>query len=101
MPKKAKLPLSKTHPKLAKEAHGWDPKQYTFGSAKKLDWKCSKKHIYEASINSRTNRKSGCPYCSNQKVFSGFNDLQTRYPKHAKFARNFDPSKTMFGTSLE
>lgn len=97
MPKKAKLPLSKTHPKLAKEAHGWDPKQYTFGSAKKLDWKCSKKHIYEASINSRTNRKSGCPYCSNQKVFSGFNDLQTRYPKHAKFARNFNPSKTIFG----
>ena len=100
MPKKsAKLPLSKTHPKLAKEAYGWDPKQYTFGSAKKLSWKCSRQHIYEAVINNRTNRKSGCPFCSNQKVLSGFNDLQIKYPKHAKFARNFDAKMTLCGTN--
>ena len=97
--KKEKLPLSKTHPKLAKEAVGWDPKEFTFGSAKKLNWKCPKKHIYEASINSRTNRKSGCPYCSNQKVLSGFNDLQKKYPQHAKFAHKFNPKSTLYGSN--
>ena len=97
--KKSGLSLSKTHPELAKEADGWDPKQYTFGSAKRLNWKCSRKHIFEASINSRTNRKSGCPFCANQKVLSGFNDLQKKYPKHAKFAHNFDPKTTLFGSN--
>jgi len=100
VPKKnAKPPLSKTHPKLAKEACGWDPKEFTFGSAKKLNWRCPKKHIYEASINSRTNRKSGCPYCSNQRVLSGYNDLQKKYPKHAKFANKFNPKTTLYASN--
>jgi hypothetical protein len=33
--KKEKLPLSVTHPELAKEADGWDPATVTAGSNKK------------------------------------------------------------------
>jgi hypothetical protein len=36
--KKAKLPLSKTHPKLAREADGWVPKTLDSSSGKKVDW---------------------------------------------------------------
>ena len=44
--KKSVLYLSKTNPELDKEADGWDPIQYTFGSALRLNWKCSRKHIF-------------------------------------------------------
>ena len=27
---------------------------------------------------------TGCPFCSNQRVLVGYNDLQTRYPELAK-----------------
>ena len=39
--KKEKLPLSVTHPELAKEADGWDPSEFSYGSDKKVNWKCS------------------------------------------------------------
>ena len=96
---KKKLPLSKTHPKLAKEAFGWDTGAYSYGSAKIVSWKCAKKHVYTTSINSRTNRKSGCPFCANQKVLTGFNDLKKKYPKHAKYAHNFKPESILYGSN--
>jgi len=55
--KKAKLPLSKTHPKLAKEADGWDPKKYTYGSHAMLPWKCKNGHQWEARLSSRAGKK--------------------------------------------
>ena len=58
--------LKSCFPKLAEEAHGWDPTQYTKGNGEKLEWKCPEGHIYISSINSRTNpgRMSGCPVCA-------------------------------------
>lgn len=36
-----------------------------YASIKKIQWRCNKCHkIWIASPNSRTNNKSGCPYCS-------------------------------------
>jgi len=96
--KKAKLPLSKTHPKLAKEAHGWDPMVVTFGSVKRLKWKCTKGHIYVATVNSRTSNKTGCPICSNKIVLKGFNDLATTHPKIAREANGWDPTKVISGS---
>ena len=100
--KKSKLPLSKTHPKLAKEAFGWDPSKVLFGSGKKYEWKCQKKHIWIESCNNRTNpnrsENAGCPYCANKKVLSGFNDLETLYPKLAREALGWDPKKILPGT---
>ena len=39
--------------------------EVTRGSHKKFKWRCSKRHEWSATVNSRTLRKSGCPYCTN------------------------------------
>ncbi len=62
---------------------GFDPKTLTLGSNKKVWWKCSKAHEWQARIYSR-NTGSGCPYCSGNKVLKGENDLQTINPTLAK-----------------
>ena len=43
-------------------------------------WKCDKGHSYQATIPNRIIRGHGCPYCSNQKILVGFNDLGTIHP---------------------
>lgn len=43
---------------------------------KKVWWICDKGHSYQATLRARKNGQ-GCPYCSNHKVWSGFNDLET------------------------
>ena len=73
------------YPTYAKE---WDyEKNYplkpsqVIGGNKKIWWKCSLGHSYEATMNSRTNRNSGCPICYGRKVLSGYNDLATTTPE--------------------
>ena len=83
--RRGKQPLSITHPDLAKE---WDyeknapvtPNDVTAGSPKKVWWKCKQNHNFDTVISSRTNRGTGCPYCSKKKLLVGFNDLATLYP---------------------
>jgi hypothetical protein len=95
---KGKLPLSQTHPELAKESDGWDPNNFTAGSHKKLSWKCSLGHKFETSVKSRTIQNSGCPYCSNRRVQIGFNDLDTTHPDLAKQANGWDPRTVSAGS---
>ena len=79
--------LTITHPHIAKQ---WHPTKngnlksidVTYGSPKKVWWICEKGHEWESTIANR--RKCGCPYCSNQKILVGFNDLATTYPEVAK-----------------
>jgi hypothetical protein len=98
-PKKAKPPLSKTHPKLAKEAYGWDPASITFGMNMKLTWKCKNGHLWEASPNTRSRETGiGCPYCSGRLPIIGINDLKTTHPKIAKKANGWDPKKFSAGS---
>ena len=78
--KKEKLPLSITHPELAKEADGWDPSVLSSGSGQKVTWKCLNDHTWTTAINYRVQRRSKCPYCVNQKVWVGFNDFATTHP---------------------
>lgn len=94
-----KPPLSETHPEIALEAHGWDPTQVSYGSGEKLEWRCPQGHLYSTSPNSRTNRQSGCPTCSNQKVLFGFNDFQSKFPAHATFADGWDPKSIVAGSN--
>ncbi len=71
-------------PEIAKE---WNyerngnlkPEHFAANSNKKVWWKCSKGHEWQAIIASRNNLH-GCPYCSGQKVLKGYNDLQTVNP---------------------
>lgn len=66
--------LSTTHPFIAKEANGWDPKKVTAGHHKKVSWKCSLGHYWQASVATRTSNH-GCPTCSN----SGFDPNENGY----------------------
>ena len=56
------------------------PTEVSIGSHKKVIWRCEKGHEWEAVVKSRTINKTGCPYCSHNKVLAGFNDLATLLP---------------------
>lgn len=89
--KKEKLPLSVTHPELAKEADGWDPDDFVAGSHRKMTWKCSKRHKFQSKIEIRTKLDTSCPVCEGRVLLSGFNDLKTLHPRIAKEADGWDP----------
>jgi hypothetical protein len=90
--------LATTHSELAKEADGWDPTSVVAGTHKKLKWKCSLEHTWEATGKHRL-RGQGCPFCANQKVWRGFNDLATTNPELAKEADGWDPTTVISGTA--
>ena len=61
---------------------GLTPSDVMPGAATRVWWLCSLRHSWPASVNARTSG-CGCPYCSNHKVLSGFNDLATKFPEIA------------------
>ena len=93
--------LKTSHPRVAIEADGWDPSTVTRGSTKKMPWKCSLGHTWEASVNTRTNawHAQGCPYCAGKRAWKGFNDLATHFPDLAKEADGWDPAALTTGSS--
>ena len=56
----------------------------TVGSNKKIWWKCSKGHEWQAKISNRFYRKNRCPVCQNRKIINGINDLFTTNPELKK-----------------
>ena len=70
------------------------PEKLTYGSDKKIWWKCSKGHSYPAAISNRV-RGQGCPYCKGKKVLKGFNDLKTWCIENNRFdlINEFDVAK--------
>ena len=58
---------------------GLTPSDVLPNSNKKVWWKCSKGHAWQAVISDR-NTGHRCPYCVGNKVLKGFNDLQTVNP---------------------
>ena len=75
--------LATLEPLLAKQ---WSkknkikPTEVSIGSHKKVIWRCEKGHEWKAAVKSRTINKTGCPYCSHNKVLAGFNDFATLLP---------------------
>lgn len=88
--------LETLYPDLAKEANGWDPKTVSPGSSKKLSWKCSLGHTWDAIVYSRRNG-NGCAVCAGHKIQIGFNDLATVNPGLAKQANGWDPKSITAG----
>lgn len=91
--------LTTTRPDLLKE---WDyekndikPEEVMKGSGKMIWWICSKGHSYQSLLPNKI-KGIGCPYCSNHKCLSGYNDLVTTNPDiiaYWDFERNeLDPS---------
>ena len=63
------------------ELNDVDPTTVAPANGKKYHWICPQGHKYEASVSSRTRLHTGCPYCVNQKVLPGYNDLATKNPE--------------------
>ena len=87
-PIKGENDLQTVNPTLAQEWNyeknsGLTPMDVLPNSNKKIWWKCSKGHEWQAGIADR-NRGRGCPYCAGKKVLKGFNDLLTINPSLAK-----------------
>ena len=61
-----------------------DPSTLSDCNSRKVWWKCNKGHSYMATVAHRTSvNGTGCPYCSNQKVLKGYNDILTVNPSVA------------------
>ncbi|MBP5446220.1 MAG: zinc-ribbon domain-containing protein [Acholeplasmatales bacterium] len=60
------------------------PYMYSPKSEEKFCFICPKGHSYEASINKLVKKKAFCPICAKRKIFKGYNDIFTLYPKLKK-----------------
>ena len=58
--------------------------EVTCGSHRKVWWLCPNGHYYFMSISNKANRGHSCPYCSNNRLGVGINDLKTVFPDIAK-----------------
>lgn len=97
------------YPQIASEWHptlnGTDkPEQYSYGSHKSVWWigKCG--HEWKAPIKARVTYRTGCPYCSGNKVLKGFNDLATMHPElaeewHPRLNGGVCPNEVMPGSN--
>lgn len=89
------------HPRLNREV---SPETTVPSSSRIVWWICDQGHEWEARINYRTRRGTSCPYCSNNRVLAGFNDLESKYPDLASEwsrSRNFPlkPSDVVAGSN--
>ena len=66
--------LTTTHPEVAEEADGWDPRTVSKGHYIKVNWICKEGHKWSARPATRT-AGFGCPTCSK----SGFDPNQDGY----------------------
>ena len=75
----------------------WDSKQndtdtpqtVSYGSTKKVWWRCQEGHTWQASIHSRTDG-SGCPFCAGRVSWKGKTDLESCFPH---LAAQWHPTK--------
>ena len=63
--------------------------QVIAGGKAEYAWLCPEGHEFFSSVNHKAAGR-GCPYCSNQKLLTGYNDLRTRYPD---LAEEWHPNK--------
>lgn len=80
--------LATVYPKLAKEWHpvkneSLKPDMVLASTGRRVWWRCRLGHEWQATVYSRTQEQTGCPYCANRKVLAGFNDLATVEPRIA------------------
>jgi len=80
--------LCTTAPELAKQWHPdrngpLKPEQVLGGSPRKVWWRCSRGHEWQATIHSRVSG-SGCPVCTGKVILPGENDLESYSPELAR-----------------
>lgn len=99
--------LATVRPEIAKQwdvdkNNGLKPSDVTYGSHKKVWWKCKNGHSWLMPINARLYQN--CPYCSGKKVWPRFNDFASRHPELLAYwdqGRNGDlsPEDVSYGSS--
>ena len=75
-----------------------DPYKVSSGSPKKVWWKCNNGHIYNLEIF-RKCKGVLCPYCTNKRILSGYNDLKTLFPEIAK-EWNYEKNKPVLPENI-
>lgn len=61
----------------------------SYGSQKRIWWKCSNGHEWETPVYARTGKYHGCPYCTGKRIAPGA-DLKALYPA---IAEQWHPTK--------
>ena len=77
------------------------PNEISAGSKKKVWWKCKNQHSWQESPAKRRVNK-GCPYCTGNKIISGYNDLLSLNPllvEEWDFERNSTINPTKIGSN--
>ena len=69
---------------------GLTPEAVSYGSRKKIWWRCARGHEWQASVYTRTGGGSGCPVCAGKRISAGENDLAAQYPD---IAAQWHPTK--------
>ena len=80
------------------------PDNLTSCARTKVWWRCTKGHKWKAAVDSRVSMGRNCPYCANQAVTPGENDIGTVAPEMAKLwhpTKNGDlkPTEVTSGSS--
>ena len=66
------------------------PRDLTYGSHKKVWWKCEKGHQWEAAVYTRGITDKGCPVCRGKVIIAGETDLASQDPE---IAAQWHPTK--------
>ena len=67
-------------------------KGVTYGSGRKVWWRCEKGHSWQASVCSRAGDGAGCHYCTGRRPMPGETDLASQFPD---IAAQWHPSKNL------
>ena len=74
-------------PNISGELVSADPNEVSYGSLTIQKWRCSKGHEYNASLNSRTSHRTGCPVCNVNKWEADLFEAVSSHPsvkEHSK-----------------
>ena len=96
--------ITTTHPQIARQWHPTlnkenKPQQFTANSNKDAHWLGECGHEWKARIQSRTIAGNKCPYCSNRKLLTGFNDLAS-YAQYAHLVQQWHPDNDLQPTDV-
>ena len=81
--KPVKISFAEKYPRLASEwsdRNGISPYEVSYGSNKKVWWRGSCGHEWQAIVKNRGNGH-GCPVCSSNLIIPGVNDFASRHPE--------------------
>ena len=88
----------------ASDLNAVTPDDVTPHTRTKVWWRCEKGHEWQAALDSRVSLGRSCPYCANQTVIPGENDIVTVAPYMAQLWHptrngNLKPTEVMSGSN--